>query len=211
MKSKNTTRVFLTLMALFLVYTSLALAEDQGQHQKGIIDRINHQQHQKTIFDEIKNSWNTVWFYGEVLVSDASYKITHLINTEEEGDNKTNEEGNQTAQTDLDYWSDLKDQFPFSEKPVFISMESIRGPAYDYVPEGVSEVSVMDNAENILDSYTVTKNETGFTIQKGAPSNPDNNYTITLDKLEELDEIYGNLGQVKAGKLYIKEQIQKQA
>jgi hypothetical protein len=204
MKQKNTTRVFLTLMALFLVYTSLALAEDQGQHQKGIIDRINHQQHQKTIFDELKNNWNTFWFYGEVALSEASYKITHLIDTNAEGNNTT-------TQAYLDYWDDLKNQFPFSEKPVFISMENVSGPAYDYVPEGVSEVSVLDNEENILDSYIVTKNETGLTIQKGAPSNPDNNYTITLKKLEELDGIYGNLGQVKAGKLIIKEQIQKQA
>jgi hypothetical protein len=203
MKIKNTTRVFLTLMALFLVYTSLALAGDQGQHQKGIIDRINHQQQQKPIFDELKNDLNTLWFSGEVLLSETSYKITHLININVEGDNAT-------AQSGLDYWNDLKDQFPLSEKPVFINMENVPAPAYDYVPEGVSEVSVLDNTEKILDSYTVTKNETGFIIQKGAPINPDNNYTITLSKLQELDGIYGNLGQVKAGKMYIKEQIQNQ-
>jgi len=69
----------------------------------------------------------------------------------------------------------------------------------------------MDNSGNALDSYTVTKKETGITIQKGALSNPDNSYTITLNKLEELDAIYGNIGQVKAGEMYINEQIQVQA
>jgi hypothetical protein len=33
---------------------------------------------------------------------------------------------------------------------------------------------------------------------------------ITLNKLEELDGTYGNIGQVQAGENYIKDQIQKQ-
>jgi hypothetical protein len=190
MKPKNAARVFLTLVSLFLVCTSSALASDQVQHQTGIID-------------ELKNNCNTLLLYGEVLLSEASYKISHLTNNDAEGDTVT-------TQADLDFWNKLKAQYPFSEKPVFISMDSVCGPAYDYVSAGVTEAIVTDNSGNALDSYTVTKKENGFTIQKGAPGNPDQSYTITLNKLEELDAIYGNIGQVKAGEMYVKEQIQAQ-
>jgi hypothetical protein len=141
--------------------------------------------------------------YGEVLISEVSYKINHLTNTNAEGNNVT-------TQADLDFWNKLKAQYPFSEKPVFISRDSVCRPAYDYVPTGVSEVTIMDNSGNALDSYTVTKTETGFTIQKGATGNPDQSYTITLNKLEELDATYGNIGQIRDGEMYIKEQIQSQ-
>jgi hypothetical protein len=190
MKPKNAARVFLTLVSLFLVCTSSALASDQVQHQTGIID-------------ELKNNCNTLLLYGEVLLSEASYKISHLTNNDAEVDTVT-------TQADLDFWNKLKAQYPFSEKPVFISMDSVCGPAYDYVSAGVTEAIVTDNSGNALDSYTVTKKENGFTIQKGAPGNPDQSYTITLNKLEELDAIYGNIGQVKAGEMYVKEQIQAQ-
>lgn len=205
MKPKNTVQIFLALMSLLLVCTFSALAEDQmQQHQKGIIDRINHEQHQTGIVDTLKYYCNTLWFYGEVLLSNVSYKINHQTDIQAEGDNVT-------TQANLDFWNDLKTQYPFSEKPVFISMNSECGPAYGYVPGGVSEATVTDNSGNVLDSYTVTKNETGFTIQKGAPDNPDQSYTVTLNKLEELDTIYGNIGQVQAAEMYIKDQIQIQA
>jgi hypothetical protein len=191
MKPKNAAKVFLTLISLFLVCTSSALAIDQVQQQTGIID-------------ELKNNCNTLLLHGEVLLSEASYKISHFTNNDAEGDTVT-------TQADLDFWNELKAQYPFSEKPVFISKDSAIGPAYDYFQAGVTEVTVMDNSGNALDSYTVTKKETGITIQKGALSNPDNSYTITLNKLEELDAIYGNIGQVKAGEMYINEQIQVQA
>jgi len=191
MKPKNAAKVFLTLISLFLVCTSSALASNQVQQQTGIID-------------ELKNNCNTLLLHGEVLLSEASYKISHFTNNDAEGDTVT-------TQADLDFWNELKAQYPFSENPVFISMDSACGPAYDYFQAGVTEVTVMDNSGNALDSYTVTKKETGITIQKGTLSNPDNSYTITLNKLEELDAIYGNIGHVKAGEMYIKEQIQVQA
>ena len=202
MKSKSTAKVFLTLMSLFLVFASSALAGDQMQNQKGIIDMINHEHHETDIIGTLMNYWKALWFSGEVMFSEASYKINHHTSIQADG--------GATTQADLDFWNDSKAQFSFSEKPVFISMNSVCGPAYNYVPEGVSEAIIMDNSGNALDSYTVTKKETGFTIQKGAPSNPDNSYTINLSKLEELDAIYGNIGQVKAGEMYIKEQIQAQ-
>ena len=190
MNLKNTAKLFLTLLSIFLVCASYALASDQVQHQTGTID-------------ELKNKFNTLLLYGEVLISEVSYKINHLTNTNAEGNNVT-------TQADLDFWNKLKAQYPFSEKPVFISRDSVCRPAYDYVPTGVSEVTIMDNSGNALDSYTVTKTETGFTIQKGATGNPDQSYTITLNKLEELDATYGNIGQIRDGEMYIKEQIQSQ-
>jgi hypothetical protein len=203
MKPKNTLGVFLTLIFLFLVCTSSAFAGNQ-EHQKGIIDRINHQQQQQTaIIDELQNTWNELRFYGEVLLSEVSYKINHLINTDADEDTVT-------PQADLDFWNNLTAQYPFSEKPVFISLDNVSGPAYDYIPEGISKVTFMDNSGNALDSYTVTKNETGFTIQKGVPGNLDQNYTITLNELKKLDGIYGNTEQVKVGEAYIKEQIRTQ-
>ena len=204
MKPKNIAHMFLTLMSLLLICSSSAFAGDQVQNQKGIIGMIEHERHQMDIIGTIKNYCNTLWFYGEVLICEASYKINHNNNIHAEGDNVT-------THADLDFWHNLQAQYPFSEKPVFISMNSICGPAYDYVPEGVSEVTVMDNSGNALDSYTVTKSKKGFTIQKGVTSNPGQNYTITLNKLEELDGTYGNIGQVQAGENYIKDQIQKQA
>ena len=191
MNLKNTAKLFLTLLSIFLVCASYALASDQVQHQTGTID-------------ELKNKFNTLLLYGEVLISEVSYKINHLTNTNAEGNNVT-------TQADLDFWNKLKAQYPFSEKPVFISRDSVCRPAYDYVPTGVSEVTIMDNSGNALDSYTVTKTETGFTIQKGATGNPDQSYTITLNKLEELDATYGNIGQIRDGEMYIKEQIQSRA
>jgi len=191
MNLKNTAKLFLTLLSIFLVCASYALASDQVQHQTGTID-------------ELKNKFNTLLLYGEVLICEASYKINHLTNTNAEGNNVT-------TQADLDFWNKLKAQYPFSEKPVFISRDSVCRPAYDYVPTGVSEVTIMDNSGNALDSYTVTKTETGFTIQKGATGNPDQSYTITLNKLEELDATYGNIGQIRDGEMYIKEQIQSRA
>jgi hypothetical protein len=188
---KNPEKFFFTFISLFLVCSSSALASDQVSNQTGIID-------------ELKNNFNTLLLYGEVLLSGVSYKISHITNTNAEGDNVT-------TQADLDFWNQLKAQYPFSEKPVFISRDSACRPAYDYVPTGVSDVTIMDNSGNALNSYAVTKNETGFTIQKGAPSNPDQSYTITLNKLEELDAIYGNIGQIQDCEMYIKEQIKSQA
>ncbi len=191
MEPKNIKKVFLIFLSLFLVCTSSALAEDQVQHQTGIIDKL-------------KQDWNTLRSCGEVLLSKASYEINHQTNGNEN-------ENNITTQEDLDFWNDSQSRYPFSEKPVLISMDSVCGPAYNYIPEGVTGAKVTDNSGNVLDSYTVTKNEKGFTIQKGAPVNPDHSYAITLNKLEELDETYGNVRQVRAGEMYIKEQIQNQA
>lgn len=204
MKPKNMAQMFLILMSLLLVCTPSAFAGDQVQKQKGIIYMIEHEPHQADIIGAIKNYCSTLWFYGEVLISEASSKINHPKNIHAEG-------ANVTTQADLDFWHNLQAQYPFSEKPVFISMNSVCGPAYNYVPEGVSEVTVMDNSGNALDSYTVTKYAKGFTIQNGVPSNPDHIYTITLNKLEELDGTYGNIGQIKMGEMHIKDQIQKQA
>lgn len=190
MNPKNTAKVFLTLISLFLVCTPSAHASDHVQYQTGIIDGL-------------KNSWHTVQFCGEVVLSETFHIINQLTSAHADGDNVT-------AQADLDFWNDLKAQYPFSERPVFISMDSVCGPAYDHAPKGVSEVTVVDNSENILDSYSVTKNETGFIIQKGAPGNPDHNCTITVRKIKELDGTYGNIGQIKASKMYVKEQIQEQ-
>jgi hypothetical protein len=201
MKPKNTAKVFITLTSLFLVCTSSVLAGNQVQHQKGIIDMINHEPHQTDIIGALKNYCSALWFYGEVLVSEASYKINQHNNIHTDRDNAI-------TQADSDFWNNLKTQYPFSEKPVFVSLNSVCRPAYDYVPAGVTEVTVTDNSGNALDSYTVTKKENGFTIQKGVPNNTDQNYTITLNKLEELNAIYGNIGQVKAGKMYIRGQIQ---
>ncbi len=204
MKPENTAQMFLTLMSLFLLCTSSALAGDKAQYQESIIDRINQEQHQTGIFDTLKHDWNSLQFYGEVLLSEVSYKINHQNNTHADGDNIT-------TQADLDFLNNLQAQYLFSEKPVFICRDSVCEPAYDYIPEGVTEVTVMDNSGNALDSYTVTKREKGFTIQKGIPSNPDYSYTITLNRLEELDARYGNVSQVQAAKTYIKDQIQIQA
>jgi hypothetical protein len=191
MNPKNAAKVLLTLVSLFLVCTSSALASDQVQYQTGIIE-------------DLKNNCNTLLLFGEVLLSEASYKISHLTNTDAKEDTVT-------TQADLDFWNKLNAQFPFSETPVFISIDSVCGQAYDYIPAGVTEATVTDNSGNALGSYTVTKKEAGFTIQKGAHDNPDQCYTITLNELEKLDAIYGNIGQVRACEMYIKEQIQAQA
>ena len=190
MKLKNTATVFLTLMSLFLVCTPTALAEDQMQQQTGI-------------FDTLKNDWNTLQFCGEFLLSGISFEtILHTY--------KGIDDDKVTTQEDLNYWNDLKAQYPFSEKPVFISLDNSFGLAYSYVPEGVSEVTILDNSRNTLDFYTVTKIEKGFTVQKGAPSNPDHRFRTTLHKLEKLDEACSDIEPVQAFKTYLKDQIQTQ-
>ena len=204
MKPGNTGLMFLILISLLLLCSSSAFAGDQGQTQKGIISMIEHEPHQADIIVGIKNYCKSLWFYGEVFVSEVSYKINHLNSIPAE-------DNNSTTQADLDFWNNMQAQYPFSEKPVFISMNSVCGPAYDYMPEGTSEVTVIDNSGNTLASYTIIKYNKGFTIQKGVTSNPDQNYSITLNKLQELDETYGNIGQVQAGEKYIKDQIEKQA
>jgi hypothetical protein len=78
MKPKNIAHIFLTLMSLFLICSSSAFAGDRVQNQKGIIYMIEHEQHQMDIIGIIKNYCNTLWFYGEVLISEASYKINHV-------------------------------------------------------------------------------------------------------------------------------------
>jgi hypothetical protein len=203
-KPKNTAQMFLILMALFLVCSSPVFAENQIQKQKGIISMIENEPHGEDIFGSARNYFNTLWFYGEVLISRASSLINPYNSTHAE-------EENSTTQADLDFWYNLQAQYPFSEKPVFISINSICGLACDYVPEGVSEVTITDNSGNALDFYTVTKKENGFTIQKGIPDVPDHIYTITLNELEELDETYGDIGLVKTCERYLKDQIQKQA
>ena len=45
--------------------------------------------------------------------------------------------------------------------------------------------------------YTVTKKEKGFTVLKGAPSNPNHRFRITLHKLEKMDEAFGNINWLK--------------
>jgi hypothetical protein len=204
MKPKSTVQMSLTLMSLFLVCTSSALAGNQEQYQKSIIDRMNQEQHGKGMFETLRDKWDSLQLYGEVLISEVSYKINHETDTQAVGDNITTE-------ADLDFWNNLQAQFPFSERPVFICKDSVCEPAYEYIPEGVSEVIVMDNNGKALDSYTVTKNDRGFTIQKRIPSNPDYSYTITLNRLEELDARYGNISNVQAAKTYIKDQIQTEA
>jgi hypothetical protein len=119
-------------------------------------------------------------------------------------------EDNVTTQEDLDFWKNVQTQYPFSEKPVFINADNISVPVYGYLPEGISEITVMDNSRNALDSYIVTKNETGFAIQKTVIDNPDQSYTITLNKLEELDKIYGNMKQFQAFETYVVGQIHTQ-
>lgn len=191
MKLKNTAQVFLTLMSLFLVFAPSAHAEDQVQQQTGIIDAL-------------KNNWNALWVDGKVLFSALSYQISNH-------DNVNAEETSVTTQDDLNFWNDLKAQYPFSEKPVFISKDSVCRPAYDFLPKGVTEVTVTDNSENALDSYTITKNETGFTILKGAANSPDKSYTITLNKIEQSYAIYSKIGLFNSYEEYVKEQIQAQA
>ncbi len=120
-------------------------------------------------------------FVGEVLLSQVSYEINHHADV-------NSDEDNVTTQDDLNFWNNLKAQYPFSEKSVFISSDSVCGPAYEFLPEGVTEATVTDNSGNALDSYTVTKSETGFTIRKGATNKPDHSYAINLNELEELDD-----------------------
>jgi hypothetical protein len=66
MKPKNTAKVFLTLIYLFLVCIPSALLEDQVQQQTGIIDTL-------------KNDCNALWFVGKVKLSGNaldSYTVT---------------------------------------------------------------------------------------------------------------------------------------
>lgn len=190
MQLKKPVKMFFTLFSLSLVCSFSAFASDQEPNQTGVID-------------ELKNDFNSLLLYGEILISQFSYKITHLTaNTEED---------NVTTKDDLDFWNNFKTEYPFSEKPVFISRYSVCRPIYDHVPAGISTVIITDNSGNPLDSYTVIKTETGFTIQKGTPTNMDHNYALSLNNLEELDEIYGNIGQIQDCEKYIKEQIKIQA
>ena len=190
MKFKNIEITFLSLASLFLVCTSSAFAEEQVQHQTGVIDTI-------------KNSWDKLRFYEDILLSKVSYEINKP--------NVSSDGSNVTTQEDLNFWNDSQARYPLSENPVFINMYSVCRPAYDHIPEGTTRVTVTDNSGNSLNSYSVTKNKTGFTIQRGSLSNPDHSYKITLNKLEELNEIYGNVRQVKACEMYIKEQINEQS
>lgn len=190
MKLKNTSKVFLTLLSLFLICTPSVLAEEQVHQQTGIIDGL-------------KNSLDAIRFAGEVVLSELSYKIGDQGNVNAEDDSVT-------TQDDLNFWNDLKAQYPFSEKPVFISKHSVCGLAYDCLPTGVTEVTVTNNSGNPLDSYTITRSETGFTIRKGAPQNSDHSYTITLNKLEKSYAICSKIEQIQNCEAYIKEQIQAQ-
>lgn len=183
-------KIFITFVSLLLICTPITLAEDQVQQHTGIFERLI-------------NDWNTLQFCGDLLLSGVSYKTT--FNTI-----KNSNDDNVTTQADLNYWNNLKAQYPFSEKPVFISLDNEFGLAYGYVPEGISEVTVMDNSRNALDFYTVTKKEKGFTVQKGAHSIPDHRFRITLHKLEKLDEAFGNISLVQAFKAYLSDQIQTQ-
>jgi hypothetical protein len=202
-KPKNKVQIFLILMALLVVCSSSAFAGNQTQ-KKGIIYMIENEPHGEDTFATMRTYCHTLWFYGEVLISRASSVINPNNSIHAEGDNST-------TQADLDFLHNLQAQYPFSEKPVFISIRSVCGLAYGHIPEGVSEVIIFDNSGNTLDFYTVTKKVNGFTIQKGIPDFPDQSYTITLNELEELNETYGDLGQVKACENYIKDQILKQA
>jgi hypothetical protein len=190
MKFYKIAKSLLTLVSLFLVFTSSAIAEDQVLHQKGIIS-------------ELKNNCNALCFYGGVLLSEASYKMNNYANI--------SSENNVTTQEDLDFWKNFQVKYPFSEKPVFINADNISELVYSYVPGGLSEITFMDNAGNALDSYVVTKNETGFTIQKRIFDNPDQSYTITLNKLKKLDKIYSNMEQFQKLEKYIQDQIQMQS
>lgn len=191
MKLKKAAQAFLTLMFLFLACAPSVLAEDQVQQQTGVINAL-------------KNNWNALWFVGENLFSELSYKMNNHDNVNAEGVSIT-------TQDDLNFWNDLKAQYPFSEKPVFISRGSVCGPVYSFLPKGITVVTVTDNSGNALDSYTTTKSETGFTILKGAANNPDNSYAITLNKLGQLNATYGKIGLVSDCETYIKKQIQAQA
>jgi hypothetical protein len=92
--------------------------------------------------------------------------------------------------------NDLKTQFPFSEKPVYLKRDSVCGPAYDFLSKGVTEATVTDNSGKALDSYTVTKSDAGFTIRKGGTNSPDHSCMVTLNKLEQSNALYGKIGQV---------------
>lgn len=182
-----TEKIVISLISLILICTPIAFAENKVQKSE-------------EIFDKLINYFDTLQFSGELLLSGVSYEtIFHTI--------ENIDDDNVTTQADLNYWNNLKAQYPFSEKPVFISLDNGFGLVYSCVPEGVSGVTVMDNSRNALDFYIVTKKEKGFTVQKGAPSNPDHKFRITLHKLEKLDETFGNIGLVQAFKTYLGDQI----
>lgn len=203
-KPKYTARMFLILLALFFVCSSSAFAGNQMQNKKGIISMIENEPHGEDTFAAVRTYCQTLWFYGEVLVSKASSVVNPNDSIHAEDDNST-------TQADLDFLHNSQAQYPFTEKPVFINIKSVCGVAYGHIPEGVSEITIVDNSGNALDFYTVTKIVNGFTIQKGTPDFPDQSYTITINELEELNETYGDIGQVKACENYIKDQILKQA
>lgn len=203
MKPK-TVLTYLTLVSLLLSNSSIVFAESSVQNRKDIISIIGNQKHQSDTFGAIKTYVNKILFSGAVIISEVSYKIDHRnnVNTEETDD---------TTQANLEFWDKLQSEYPITEKPVFLSVSSICRPLFDYVPEGESEVIVTDNSGNPLDSYTIVKKERGLTLQKGHSSDSAKIYTITLNKLEELDKIYGKIGQFQACKKNLQNQIQNQA
>jgi hypothetical protein len=190
MKLGNTEKIFICLLFLTLICTPVAVGEDELDKHTGT-------------FDKLINELNSLQFYGEFLLSKASYEVI-LFTIKNMDDTRV------TTQADLDYWNNLKAQYPFSEEPVYISLDNEFRLAYNYVPEGVSAVTIMDNSRNALDYYTVTKKEKGFTVLKVAPSNPNHRFRITLHKLEKMDEVFGNIKLAQAFKKYIKDQIQNQ-
>jgi len=190
MKIGNTGKIFIILLSISLICTPIAFGEDELDEHAGTLDKLI-------------NEFNSIQFYGEFVLSKFSceaiiYSIKNIDDTRV------------TTQADLDYWKNLKDQYPFSEKPVYISLDNEFRLAYYYVPEGVSAVTIMDNSRNAMDYYTVTKKEKGFTVLKGAPSNPNHRFRITLHKLEKIDEASGNIKLIQSFKKYLRNQIQTQ-
>lgn len=190
MKLENAGKIFAILLSLTLICTPIAVGEDE-------LDK------QTWTFDKLVNDLNSIQLYGGFLLSNISHEVIRDYI-------KNIDDTRVTTQADLDYWNNLKDQYPFSEKPVYISLDNEFSLAYNYVPEGVSEVTIMDNSRNPLDFYTVTKKEKGFTVLKNAPSNPNHRFRITLHKLERIDETFGNIKLIQAFKTYIRNQIQTQ-
>jgi hypothetical protein len=190
MKLENAGKIFAILLSLTLICTPIAVGEDE-------LDK------QTWTFDKLVNDLNSIQVYGGFLLSNISHEVIRDYI-------KNIDDTRVTTQADQDYWNNLKDQYPFSEKPVYISLDNEFSLAYNYVPEGVSEVTIMDNSRNPLDFYTVTKKENGFTVQKGATSNPNHRFSITLCRLEKLDDSIGNFYPVQAFKTYLRDQIKAQ-
>jgi hypothetical protein len=190
MKVGNAGKIFVIFLSLTLICTPIAVGEDELT------------EHTETV-DQLINELNSIQFYGEYLLSRISNEV--IINYV-----KSIDDTRVTTQADLDYWNNLKDQYPFSEKPVYISLDNEFSLAYNYVPEGVSAVTILDNSRNAMDYYTVTKKEKGFTVLKSAPSNPNHRFRITLHRLKKIDETFGNIKLVQAFKTCLRNQIQTQ-